>query len=309
VSQPTLIVMAAGIGSRYGGLKQVDPIGPGGEMVIDYSVFDALRAGFDRVVFVIRRDIEEIFREKVGRKVEQRVETVYVFQDLDNVPGGFRVPEERKKPWGTGHAVLACREVVDRPCAVLNADDFYGAGAFQALADFLRGARDQAGVYDYAMVGYALRNALSDYGSVARGICRVAPDGSLIEVQERTRVEKSGEDIHYTENGTDWVIIPPDSLASMNMWGFTPSIFAELAARFPVFLQKQAGNILNAEFFLPTVVNELLEEGKARVRVLPTAEKWFGITNPEDRPQVVRAVREMVERGRYPADLWGAAKI
>ncbi len=307
MSQPTLIVMAAGIGSRYGGLKQVDPIGPNGEIVIDYSVYDALRAGFNKVVFIIRKDLEEIFREKIGRKVERQVETVYVFQDLHDVPQGFRVPEERKKPWGTGHAVLAARNAVNAPCAAINADDFYGAGAFQALADFLRQARDRDGMYDYAMVGYILQNTLSDYGSVARGVCRVTPDGYLVEVQERTRIEKSGDTIHYTENGADWVNLPWDSLVSMNMWGFTPSIFSELAARFPVFLEKQAGSLLKAEFFLPTIVNELLQEGKARVKVLPTSEKWFGITNPQDRPQVQRAIRDLVERGFYPEDLWGVA--
>lgn len=308
MSQPTLIVMAAGIGSRYGGLKQVDPIGPNGEIVIDYSIFDALRAGFNKVVFIIRKDIEEIFREKIGRKVERQVETVYVFQDLYDVPQGFRVPAERKKPWGTGHAVLAARSVVDTPCAAINADDFYGAGAFQALAGFLRQARDGDGRYDYAMAGYVLQNTLSDYGGVARGVCRVTPEGYLIEVQERTRIEKSGEIIHYTENGVDWVSLPWDSLVSMNMWGFTPSIFAELAARFPVFLEKQAGSLLKAEFFLPTIVNELLQEDKARVKVLPTGEKWFGITNPQDRPQVQRAIRDLVERGFYPEDLWGVAE-
>lgn len=307
MSQPTLVVMAAGIGSRYGGLKQVDPIGPNGEIVIDYSIFDALRAGFKKVVFIIRKDIEEIFREKIGRKVERQVETAYVFQDLYDVPDGFRVPDERKKPWGTGHAVLAARNVVHEPFAAINADDFYGAGAFQALADFLRQARDSEGLYDYAMIGYILSNTLSDYGSVARGICRVTPEGRLIEVQERTRIEKEGSIIHYTENGTDWINLPCDSLVSMNMWGFTPSIFAELAARFPVFLERQAGSLLKAEFFLPAVVNELLQEGKARVKVLPTTEKWFGITNPQDRPQVQRAIRGLVERGVYPEDLWGAS--
>ncbi len=308
MNQPTLVVMAAGIGSRYGGLKQVDPIGPNGEIVIDYSIYDALRAGFDKVVFIIRKEIEEIFREKIGRKVEQRVETAYVFQDLYDVPEGFHVPEERKKPWGTGHAVLAARGVVTAPCAAINADDFYGAEALQAMADFLRQAQDREGLYDYAMVGYILQNTLSDYGSVARGVCRVTPEGYLIEVEERTRIEKSGEAVRYTENGVDWVTLAWDSLVSMNMWGFTPSIFAELAARFPVFLEKQAGNLLKAEFFLPSTVNELLQEGKARVRVLPTGEKWFGITNPQDRPQVQQAIRGLVERGDYPEDLWGVAK-
>ena len=307
MSQPVLIVMAAGIGSRYGGLKQVDPIGPSGEIVVDYAIFDALRAGFDKVVFVIRKEIEDVFREKVGRKIEQQVETAYVFQDLYDVPAGFQVPEERKKPWGTGHAVLACRGVVDRPCAVINADDFYGAGAFQTLADHLRSAQDNA-FYDYAMVGYILRNALSDHGSVARGVCRVTPDGHLVEVQERTRIEKRGEAIAYTENGVDWVPLAADSLVSMNMWGFTSSIFVELASRFPTFLDNQAANLTKAEFFLPSIVNELLQEKKAWVRVLPTHEKWYGITYPQDRPLVQNAIRSLVEQGLYPEDLWGVTK-
>jgi len=300
--------MAAGIGSRYGGLKQVEPIGPNGEIVLDYAIYDALRSDFNKVVFVIRKDIEDIFRKKIGRNIEQQVETAYVLQDLHDVPAGFRVPDERKKPWGTAHAVLACRQVVDQPCAVINADDFYGAGAYRALADHLRQARDTGGLYDYAMVGYILSNALSDYGSVARGVCQMTSGGYLVEVQERTRVEKHANAIRFTENGTEWVTIPGDSLVSMNMWGFTPSIFTELAARFPVFLEQQSENLHKAEFFLPSVVNELLQEGKARVKVLPTSEKWYGITNPEDRVQVQSAIRNMVERGVYPANLWKAAK-
>ena len=304
MKSPVLLIMAAGIGSRYGGLKQMDPIGPSGEIVIDYAIYDALRSGFGKVVFIIRKDIEEVFREKVGRNVEKRVDTAYVFQDISNVPSGFKVPDERKKPWGTGHAVLSCQGLVDTPFAVINADDFYGASAFQALAGYLRQAQDRAGVYDYSMVAYQLRNTLSEHGSVARGVCRVSADGYLAGINERTRIEKRGEDICYSEDGAHWVSLPADSPVSMNMWGFTPGFFNELDARFPLFLDRSAANLIKAEFFLPSVVNELLDEGRARVRVLPTAEKWFGVTYPDDRPVVQAAIRALVQDGFYPANLW-----
>lgn len=304
MTQPTLIVMAAGIGSRYGGLKQVDPIGPNGEIVIDYAIYDALRAGFEKFVFIICKDIETVFREKIGKNIEQRADTVYVFQDVSQVPEGFSVPPERKKPWGTGHAVLCAKDVVTGPCAVINADDFYGPHAFKILADYLRGAQDNGGLYDYAMVGYVLRNTLSEHGSVSRGVCSVSPDGSLQSIRELTRIERIDGEIQYSVNGVDWVPLPDDSIVSMNFWGFTPSIFSELEARFPIFLEKNAGNLLKAEYFLPEVVNELLQENKARVKVLPTSEKWFGVTNPQDRPIVQEAIREQIRRGIYPQNLW-----
>jgi dTDP-glucose pyrophosphorylase len=302
--------MAAGIGSRYGGLKQVEPIGPSGEIVIDYAVFDALRAGFEKVIFVIRRDLEETFRERIGRKVEPRVETVYAFQELSSVPPGFAVPAERKKPWGTGHAVLSAAGAVDRPFAVINADDFYGPGAFQALAEKLRGAKDLPGMpYDYCMVGYFLKNTLSEHGSVARGVCEVAPDGSLVSVNERTKIQQRAGSIQYTENGVDWIDLPEDSLVSLNTWGFTPSFIEELRERFPRFLKANADGTEKAEYFLPDVVNQLLQEGKARVQVLPVRERWFGVTYPEDRPVVQEAIRAMVRQGVYPDDLWSQPTI
>jgi NDP-sugar pyrophosphorylase family protein len=308
--QPALIIMAGGIGSRYGGLKQVDPLGPNGEIIIDYSIYDALRAGFGKIIFLIRKEIEEIFHEKIGRSVDQRVETEYVLQDLHNLPAGFSVPEGRVKPWGTGHAVLCCKDAVDRPFAVINSDDFYGPGAFQVLADYLRKACDPGGApvsgpYDYSMVGYVLRNALSEHGSVARGVCSINPDGTLASVHERTRIQKFGDTVKYSENGTDWVEIPADSIVSMNTWGFTPSIFAELEARFPVFLERSAANLVKAEFFLPDVVNELLIERRAKVKVLPTDEKWFGVTYPQDRPIVQQMIQERIAQGIYPERLWG----
>jgi len=302
---PTLIVMAAGIGSRYGGLKQVDPIGPHGEIVIDYAVFDALRAGFGKAIFLIRKDIEEIFRERVGSTIEKQVQTVYVFQELDNLPPGFSVPPERKKPWGTGHAVLSCKDAVHEPFAVINADDFYGPGAFQALADYLRQAQDlEGGPYDYSMAGYELENTLSEHGTVSRGVCEVTPDGYLAQVRERTKIKRFGDQVKYTENGEEWVTLPAHSTVSMNMWGFTPGFFKELEQIFPRFLKANVETMSKVEFYLPSVVNQLLDEQKARVKVLPVQEKWFGVTYPEDRASVQEAIRGLVRQGVYPESLW-----
>src|SRR5450759_4596080 len=309
MTAPTLIIMAAGIGSRYGGLKQVDPIGPNGEVIIDYSIYDALQAGFSKVVFLIRRDIEELFREKIGRKIEQRVETCYVFQELNAIPAGFSVPAERKKPWGTGHAVLCCRKAVQTPFAAINADDFYGKKAFRILGGYLKALTEQeiTGMpYSYSMVGYVLRNTLSEHGSVARGVCQATPDGYLAGIQERTRIETFGDAIRTTENGADWLELPAESIVSMNMWGFTPSVFTELEQRFKTFLKNNASNPIKSEFFLPNVVNDRLIDGKARVKILPTDEKWFGVTYPDDRPLVHAAIQRMIELGNYPSNLWDA---
>jgi len=304
VASLTLVVMAAGIGSRYGGLKQIEPVGPGGEMVIDYSVFDALQAGFDRVVFIIRRDLEEAFREKIGRTVERRAEVAYVFQDLQAVPAGFRVPAGRTKPWGTGHAVLLSRKSVRTPFLALNADDFYGRGAFEAMAAYLRGRQDGPDGYAYAMAGYSLRNTLSAHGHVARAVCRETPDGYLADVRELLRIQRFPDGIRHTTNGVDWCLLPEESLVSMNFWGFTPSIFAELEARFRRFLEEPAGDLLKAEFLVPEVVGALVREKKARVKILPVSDKWFGVTYPEDRPRVQSAILELVRAGVYPPELW-----
>ncbi|MBN1992435.1 MAG: nucleotidyltransferase [Anaerolineae bacterium] len=303
---PTLIVMAAGIGSRYGGLKQVDPIGPHGEIILDYSIYDALKAGFGKIVFIIRADIEQVFREKVGRTIEERSDTTYVFQKIEDLPPGFAVPPDRKKPWGTGHAVLSCRHVVNTPFAVINADDFYGQSSFQTLADYLKQAQDREGVYDYCMVGYVVENTLTEHGHVARGVCAVNQDGFLMGIRERTRIEKFGETAKYTEDGEHWFEIPKGSFVSMNMWGFTPVFLAELAARFPPFLQNNRNNLQKAEYFLPDVVGELLKENKATVKVLPTGERWFGVTYQEDKPRVKQAIRDLIGQGVYPENLWGA---
>lgn len=304
MAEPALVVMAAGIGSRYGGLKQVDPVGPSGEIVLDYAVWDALRAGFAKVVFVIRRDIEDVFREKVGRSIERRVPTEYVFQRLDDLPTGFSVPEGRTKPWGTGHAVLTARDAVAEPFAVINADDYYGPGSFRVLADFLRGARQTGGAAEYAMVAFRLANTVTAHGHVARGVCTADGEGYLKTIVERTRVETFEGGIRFTEDGgKSWTPIAGDTLVSMNMWGFTPGFLDELGGRFPKFLESCA-DAAKSEYFLPSVVNDLIQEGKARVRVLPTEEKWYGVTYQEDRPALKAFIREQVAAGRYPERLW-----
>ena len=300
----TLLVMAAGIGSRYGGLKQIDPVGPNGEIVVDYSVYDAVRAGFDKVVFVIRREIEDAFREKIGRTIESRVETAYILQGLDRLPAGFSLPAGRRKPWGTGHAILCARDIVATPFAAINADDFYGRTAFTALAGHLRSAGDSAGIYDYAMVGYILENTLSEHGHVARGVCTAGENRCLVDIRERDRIRRFPDGVKYAGDGGEWIGISAGSVVSMNIWGFTPSLFGELEARFPAFLRANAANILKAEFLIPEVVGTLVREGKARVRVLPTDEKWFGVTYPDDRPRVQAAIRELVVQGVYPENLW-----
>jgi hypothetical protein len=303
--EPTLVVMAAGMGSRYGGLKQIDPVGPKDEIIVDYSIYDALHAGFGRVVFVIKEDIEQLFRERVGKFIERQCDTTYVFQRLDDVPKGFEVPPGRQKPWGTGHATLSCRHVLDSPFAVINADDFYGRSSYQTLCDYLRDARDRDGVYDYCMVGYVLGNTLTDHGHVARGVCTVDEDGFLVDVRERTHIERLGQVVRATEDGDTWVDIPAESVVSLNMWGFTPSLLSELDARFRQFLRENSDNLHGAEFFLPDAVGDLVQEGKARVKILPTSERWFGVTYQQDRLRVKQAILNLVRRGVYPENLWG----
>jgi NDP-sugar pyrophosphorylase family protein len=305
MSKPDLIVMAAGIGSRYGGLKQIEPIGPGGEIILDYSVFDARKAGFGKIIFVINKHIEQAFRKRIDRSIGQYCETAYAYQELANVPEDFEYPAERSKPWGTAHAVLSCKDLVGSSFAVINADDFYGQTAFQALSDYLNNARDQNGIYDFCLVAYQLKNTLTEYGHVARGVCQVDREDRLIEVRERTHIEKVEGAIKFTEDGTTWSELPEDSLVSLNLWGFTRGILAELEARFARFLVENRGNLLTAEYFLPEVVNQLLQEKTATVKVLRTKERWFGVTYQEDKIRVKDAVGELIERGVYPGTLWG----
>jgi UTP-glucose-1-phosphate uridylyltransferase len=304
MTELTLVVMAAGIGSRYGGLKQVDPIGPNGEILIHYSVYDALRAGFSRVVFVIRRDIESAFRETIGSQIERRTDVAYVYQELTDLPPGFSLPEGRVKPWGTAHAVLCCKGAVTTPFSAINADDFYGADAYRALATHLSDVRKGVGADDYCMVGYVLRNTLSEHGHVARGVCEVTSEGYLKSIRERTRIEMLPDGIKYLDVHDLWVPLAADSAVSMNIWGFTLSLFDLLEERFPRFLAQNMDNP-KSEFLLPNFVGELVREGLASVKVLHTDEHWFGVTYQADRPRVQAAVQELMAQGRYPENLWG----
>ncbi len=296
--QPTLLVMAAGMGSRYGGLKQIDPVGPTGETIIDYSIYDAMRAGFGKLVFVIRQEIEEAFNETVGARFEQRIPVDYVFQELDGLPSGFTVPEGRAKPWGTTQAVLTAADVIEEPFAVINADDFYGAESYRVLAEHLR-----SGSQDYAMVGFILRNTLSDFGSVARGVCRVNEDGYLDGVEELTKVERDGDGARNTSTDGSERKLTGDEPVSMNMWGFTPRIFPHLRGVFQQFLER-SGTDLKAESYVPAAVNELVSAGEARVKVLRSRDPWFGVTYREDRPRVVESIRRLIDTGAYPGSLW-----
>jgi hypothetical protein len=300
--KPTLVILAAGMGSRYGGLKQVDPVGPSGETIMDYSVFDALRAGFDRVVFVIRRDFEEVFRTTIGVKYEGVVKVDYAFQSADDLPPGFTVPDARAKPWGTAHAIRAARGAVSTPFAAINADDFYGRDAFQRLAAFLTRAQTAAKPR-FAMVGYRLDQTLSDNGSVARGVCRVGADGLLVTVTEMTKLARVPGGAENRERPESPLALTGAERVSMNLWGFTPELFGALEARFTAWLNAHADNP-KAEWYIPFVVDELVAEGAAEVEVLPTESAWFGVTYREDKPQVVAAVQALVDSGAYPAKLW-----
>jgi len=302
---PTLLVLAAGMGSRYGGLKQMDPIGPSGEALVDYSIYDAIRAGFQRIVFVVRHAMADDFRALVGSRFESHVEVSYVYQELDRLPAPFTPPACRIKPWGTAHAVLCARESIEStgsPFVTINADDFYGAESFRRLAQHLA-----SGSHDYAMAGFILRNTLSEFGPVARGICRVAGDGYLEDVVERTGIEPAGSGAKDSAAG----LLTGDETVSMNMWAFTPSVFDEIAAQFLVFLEEY-GSTLDKECYLPNVVNTLIQPKDAtsaqpRVKVLPTHERWFGVTYREDRPRVTAGIRAFIEQGLYPATVWSAA--
>ena len=299
--KPALLVLAAGMGSRYGGLKQVESIGPAGESILDYSVFDALRSGFGKLVFVIRKDIEKPFREKIGKKLEQYIETRYVFQELDRVPKGFQVSATRKKPWGTGHAILVSENEIQEPFAVINADDFYGAHSFQCMADFLKTTRDNSQA-TYGMVGFILRNTLSEFGTVSRGICELDAERLLRTVVERTRIQKHGNGAKAMD-GEETLLLSGDEIVSMNLWGFTPSIFRHLQPQFHEFLKKK-GQEEKSEFYIPSVVNRLIQEGRCRVKVLPTKDQWFGITYPQDKPSVSHHILNLVNAEVYPRCLF-----
>jgi len=304
--KPTLVVLAAGMGSRYGGLKQVDPVGPSGEAILDYSVFDAHRAGFGKVVFIIRKDIEDVFRSQVGAKYEGLLPVEYAFQDINDLPAPYVVPEGRAKPWGTAHAIRAARNVVKEPFAAINADDFYGRDAFARLGAFLNKSGDATpgAPLRFAMVGYKLDLTLSDNGHVARGICSVTPEGHLTSVTEMTKIVRTPDGAENIENPDAPVKLTGEERVSMNLWGFTPELFAALEERFPAWLAKN-GSEAKSEWYIPFVVDEMIHEGKATVDMLPTESSWFGVTYREDKPFVTSSIRALVDAGEYPQSLFG----
>jgi UTP-glucose-1-phosphate uridylyltransferase len=297
-TNPTLLVLAAGMGSRYGGLKQLDPVGPAGETIIDYSIYDALRAGFGKIVFVIRRDIEAAFRTAIGGKFEKHAPVEYVFQELDQLPGGFTVPANRTKPWGTTHAILMAENLIREPFAAINADDFYGAASYKVLRDQL-----VSGSLDHSMVGFILRNTLSEHGAVSRGVCVCDNNGYLRHVTELTKIEKDGSGAKYMDESGALQKLSGDEIVSMNFFGFHPTVFTHLRDVLIDFLKKH-GHEEKSEFYIPTAVNLLVNDGKARMKVLRSSDSWFGVTYREDKPHVASSIRALVARGDYPSPLW-----
>lgn len=306
MKKPVLVVMAAGMGSRYGGLKQIDPVDKEEHIIMDFSIFDAVKAGFEKVVFIIKKENEQDFRAAIGDRLSEKIKVSYVFQELTNLPEGYVVPEGRVKPWGTGHAIMSCMGEIDGPFVVINADDFYGSHAFQVAYDYLTTHQDEEGIYRYMMVGYRLENTLTDNGHVARGVCEMDAQGYLADIHERTHIEKRGNGAAYTEDeGKTWIPISGDATVSMNMWGFSESILGELQSRFSAFLEENLKkNPLKCEYFLPFVVDELLKEGRATVAVEKSQDKWFGVTYKEDKPMVMAAIQNLKDQGVYPAHLW-----
>lgn len=305
MKKPVLVIMAAGMGSRYGGMKQIDKMDAAGHIIMDFSIYDAKRAGFEKVVFIVKRENEALFREVIGDAVAAQMEVEFAFQDINNIPEGFSVPEGRVKPWGTAHAVYSCIDKVDGPFAVINADDYYGVEAFRLIYDYLSTYQDDE-KYRYAMVGYELGKTVTDNGSVSRGVCQVNEKQELISVTERTRIEKRDGGIAFTEDdGASWTPMEEDTTVSMNMWGFSASILQEIKNRFPAFLEEGLKtNPLKCECYLPAIVSELLAEEKATVTVLKSHDKWHGVTYKEDKPVVVKAIQDLKDSGLYPEYLW-----
>ncbi len=304
MKKPVLVIMAAGMGSRYGGLKQIDPVDDQGNKIIDFSIYDALQAGFEKIIFVIKKEHEADFRTVISDRIGDAAEIVYAYQELEAIPAGCSIPEGRVKPWGTGQAVLAAKDLVDGPFAVINADDFYGRTAFRLIYDHLMSNTD-TDTYNYVMVGYALKNTLTENGSVSRGVCETDANSCLTDIVERTEIVRKDGGIAYTEDKEHYIPISGDSIVSMNMWGFTESFLPEAEARFAGFFKESVPkNPLKSEFFLPFIVDELLKEGKAVVKVLKSEDQWFGVTYQEDKPFVQKSIRELKDQGVYPEKLW-----
>ena len=302
MKDPILVVLAAGMGSRYGGLKQIDRIGPNGEIILELSAFDAIRAGFKKIVFIIKHEIENDFKEAIGNKLSQYCEVEYVFQDITKLPEGLNVPEGRVKPWGTAHAIMCCKEVVDAPFAVINADDYYGVSAFKTLYEFLTTSTDEN---EYAMVGYRLGNTVSEHGSVARGVCSYE-NGKLTNVRELTKIEVHGDKIEHTmDGGESWEELPADSLVSMNMWGFKANVIERFESRFVEFFNEETPtNPLKAEYFIPMEIGRMLRNNEIEVKMLSSNDKWYGVTYQEDKPMVKAGIAKLMEDGVYPKPLW-----
>lgn len=298
-----LVIMAAGMGSRFGGIKQLEPVGPSGEIIMDYSIYDAIQAGYKKVIFIIRRDLEKDFKEVIGNRLSKYVEVEYVFQELDNLPEGFTLPEGRTKPWGTGQAIMSCIGKIDAPFTVINADDYYGKEGFRIINEFLNRPKQSDKKYHFCMAGFSLGNTLSENGTVTRGVCTVSEDGVLEKVTETHEIRPAGDKAVATENGED-LELPLDCPVSMNMWGFTPDFLDELQSRFVDFLKTVKEGDLKAEYLLPTIVDDLIKEGKAEVTVLNTNDKWFGVTYKEDKPVVVESFQKLVDEGVYPERLF-----
>ncbi|MGI6727109.1 MAG: sugar phosphate nucleotidyltransferase [Anaerovoracaceae bacterium] len=307
MNQPILVIMAAGIGSRFGGLKQLAPVGKNGEPIIEFSLYDAIEAGFEKVIFIIKKDIDREFRELIGDKVKDRIDVEYVYQTLDQLPSGYSIPEGRIKPWGTGHAVLCAKHLIDGPFAVINADDYYGKDAFRVMYNFLLNQQDNndRDYYHFSMVGYLIENTLTEHGHVSRGVCKTS-NGFLDSVNECLRIEKHGDRIEHTkDNGATWESIDAGTIVSMNLWGFTKGFLKELENRFPVFLDKALqSNPIKGEYLLPHIVNDLLTENKVSVEVLHSKDKWYGVTYKDDLVKVASSIQELQNRGFYPNKLF-----
>ena len=303
--QPTLVIMAAGMGSRYGGLKQVDRITEAGEIILDFSLYDAMMAGFSRAVFIIREEHRELFRELVDERAGRFMDIEYAYQKLDDIPEGFEIPEGREKPWGTGHAVLSCRNLIKGPFAVINADDYYGPGSFASVYEYLSENRDDD-KYSFCMAGYQLKNTVTENGHVSRGVCETDDKGFLRKVTERTKIMKDSGTIAYTEDdGSTWVTLDPDTVVSMNFWGFSAVMMDEMKQEFPHELEKiLETNPLKGEYYLPFAADRLVQEGKARVKVITSPDKWYGVTYKEDKEDVQNALQAMKDKGMYPEKLW-----